>query len=249
MVDQAQKIEQDASEESNEDETIRALFDATRAIKDALEARGDVSFAALLPKVITFYISQRGTDHALDISAIPLASIIKALTYGLTQYVADGAAVDVHERNDEGEFKLDAKGDKIKRAKKDIDADKEKGIKARLDALASGEFKTGGGGKTLSAFDVELRALVKNVLVKKGCKLADAVSRAKKPRTVITVLSSIKARETVKAIKDDATDEIKEKHEAAVKEMSVKLFDENWKVLTDTATKLAAEHKEMKTTL
>lgn len=244
MVDQAQDTVEQADEE------ISAVDAAMAEVFSALEASNDnVSFAALLPKVITFYISHYGKDHELDLSTIPLASIIKALVYGLTQYVGDGAAVDTHERNEDGSFKLDEKKNKIKRPQKDIDADKAKGIQARLDALASGEFKTGGGGKTLSAFDVELRALVKNVLVKKGWKLADAVKTSKKPMAAIKTLSANKARETVKAVKEDATDAEKEKYNSAVVKMAEKLFADNWQILTDTATKLAAEHKEMETTL
>ncbi len=200
-----------------------------------------------LPAEITYPISALDGDGTLEVGNVPVESIVKLLTYGVTQYVADGAAVDVHKRDDDGNHvKVD--GEKVKRPDADVTADKIKGVKERIAAIVAGVFKTGGGGRALSAYDNELRALVKAVLVNKGIKLADATKQSKEPRGAIVTLALAKAKATVpvKAPVDGDKEgnkaKITERMEA-VKATADKLFDTNWKVLTDKATALAAEHK------
>ncbi len=178
-----------------------------------------------LPAEITYPVSALSEDRTLDVGKVPVESIVKLLTYGVVQYVADGAAVDVHKRDDDGNHvKVD--GAKVKRPDADVAADKVKGVNERLAAIVAGVFKTGGGGRALSAYDNELRALVKAVLVNKGIKLADATKGAKAPREAIKALAAKKA-----------------KAERLSKEDAQTLFEVNWKVLTDKATALAAQHK------
>lgn len=187
-----------------------------------------------LPVEIIYPVSALGEDRALHIDKVPVESIVKLLTYGVTQYVADGAAVDVHERDDDGKH-VEVNGKKVKRPESDVAKDKVKGVNERLAAILSGVFKTGGGGRALSAYDNELRALVKAVLIGKGIKLADATKQSKEPRGAIIVLAQKKAQDTAKK---DATPE-------SIVKMAGRLFDTNWKVLTDKATALAAEHKDI----
>ncbi len=185
-----------------------------------------------LPAEIVYPVSALSEDQTLDVGNVPVESIVKLLTYGVTQYVADGAAVDVHERDDDGNHvKVD--GEKVKRPESDVAKDKVKGVKERIAAIVAGVFKTGGGGRALSAYDNELRALVKAVLIGKGVKLADATKQSKEPRGAIVILAQKKAQDTAKP---DA------KQDAIVKSAE-RLFNTNWKVLTDKATELAAQHK------
>lgn len=183
------------------------------------------TISVILPAEIVYPVSALSEDRTLDVGNVPAESIVKLLTYGVTQYVADGAAVDVHERDDDGNHvKVD--GEKVKRPESDVAKDKAKGVKERIAAILSGVFKTGGGGRALSAYDNELRALVKAVLVGKGIKLADATKAAKTPKAAIQDLATKKAKAD-KLNKADA--------EA--------LFTVNWETLTNKATALAAEHK------
>ena len=187
-----------------------------------------------LPAEITFPVSALTEDRILEVGNVPVESIVKLLTYGVTQYVADGAAVDVHERDKEGNH-VKVKGEKVKRPESDVAKDKVKGVNERLAAILSGIFKTGGGGRALSAYDNELRALVKAVLIGKGVKLADATKQSKEPRGAIVILAQKKAQDTAKP--DAKLD--------AIAKSADKLFDTNWKVLTDKATELAAQHKDI----
>ena len=202
-----------------------------------------------LPLEIVYPVSALGEDRILEVSKVPTESIVKLLTYGVTQYVADGAAVDVHERDDDGKHVM-VDGAKVKRPETDVAKDKVNGVSERLAAIISGVFKTGGGGRALSAYDNELRALVKAVLVGKGIKLADATKFSKTPKATIQDLAKAKAKATVpvKTPIDGDTEgnkaNAKERAEK-VKAMADKLFDTNWKVLTDKATALAAEHKDI----
>ena len=180
-----------------------------------------------LPAEIVYPVSALSEDKTLDVANVPVESLIKLLTYGVTQYVADGAAVDVHERDDDGKHVM-VNGEKVKRSDDDVAKDKVAGVAARLAAILSGVFKTGGGGRALSAYDNELRALVKAVLVSKGIKLADATKAAKSPRDAIKVLAAKKA-----------------KADRLNKEDAQTLFTVNWETLTDKATALAAEHKDI----
>ena len=185
-----------------------------------------------LPAEITYPVSALSENRTLEVGKVPVESIVKLLTYGVTQYVADGAAVDVHKRDEDGNHvKVD--GEKVKRPEADVDADKVKGVTERIAAIVAGVFKTGGGGRALSAYDNELRALVKAVLIGKGIKLADATKQSKEPRGAIVILAQKKAQDTAKP---DA------KQDAIVKSAE-RLFNSNWKVLTDKATELAAQHK------
>ncbi len=178
-----------------------------------------------LPAEIVYPVSALSEDRTLDVGKVPVESIVKLLTYGVVQYVADGAAVDVHERDDDGKH-VEVNGAKVKRPESDVANDKVKGVNERLAAIVSGIFKTGGGGRALSAYDNELRAIVKAVLVNKGVKLADATKAAKSPREAIKALAAKKA-----------------KAERLSKEDAQALFTVNWEVLTDKATALAAQHK------
>lgn len=187
-----------------------------------------------LPAEIVYPVSALSEDRTLEVGNVPVESLIKLLTYGVTQYVADGAAVDVHERDEDGKHIM-VNGEKVKRSDGDVAKDKVAGVTARLAAILSGVFKTGGGGRALSAYDNELRALVKAVLVGKGIKLADATKQSKEPRGAIIILAQKKAQDTAKP---DA------KQDAIVKSAE-RLFDTNWKVLTDKAMALAAEHKDI----
>ena len=187
-----------------------------------------------LPAEIIYPVSALSEDRTLKVGNVPVESIVKLLTYGVTQYVADGAAVDVHERDDDGKHVM-VDGEKVKRADNDVAKDKVAGVTARLAAILSGVFKTGGGGRALSAYDNELRALVKAVLVSKGIKLADATKQSKEPRGAIVILAQKKAQAIAKP--DTAPESIVKSAE--------KLFNTNWKVLTDKATALAAEHKDI----
>ncbi len=196
-----------------------------------------------LPAEIVYPVSALSEDRTLDVGNVPVESLIKLLTYGVTQYVADGAAVDVHERDEDGKHIM-VNGEKVKRSDDDVAKDKVAGVTARLAAILSGVFKTGGGGRALSAYDNELRALVKAVLVSKGIKLADATKQSKEPRYAIMDLAGKKARAiTAKVMDGDKVDAkaTREAYQDATKE----LFDTNWKVLTDKATALAAEHKDI----
>ncbi len=180
-----------------------------------------------LPAEIVYPVSALGGDYTLEVGNVPTESIVKLLTYGVTQYVADGAAVDVHERDDDGKH-VEVNGKKVKRPESDVAKDKVKGVNDRLAAILEGVFKTGGGGRALSAYDNELRALVKAVLVSKGIKLADATKAAKTPKAAIQDLATKKA----KAEKLDKVD-------------AEALFTVNWETLTNKATALAAEHKDI----
>jgi hypothetical protein len=71
---------------------------------------------------------------------LPEASQNFIAEYGLRQYIQDGAAVEVHVKDDDGEFVRDADGKKVKRPADDVTADKRAGVEARLANLASGEF-------------------------------------------------------------------------------------------------------------
>lgn len=194
-----------------------------------------------LPAEITYPVSALSEDRTLDVGRVPVESIVKLLTYGVTQYVADGAAVDVHKRDDDGNHvKVD--GNKVKRPDADVTADKIKGVKERIAAIVAGIFKTGGGGRALSAYDNELRALVKAVLIGKGIKLADATKAAKGPKAAIFDLARKKAKAaTAKVMDGDKVDA--KATTIAVKDATEELFNVNWKVLTDKATELAAQHK------
>ena len=187
-----------------------------------------------LPAEIVYPVSALDGDKTLYVGDVPVESIVKLLTYGVTQYVADGAAVDVHERDDDGKHVL-VNGAKVKRPDPDVARDKVKGVTDRLAAIVSGVFKTGGGGRALSAYDNELRALVKTVLIGKGFKLADATKQSKEPRGAIVILAQKKAQDTAKP---DATPE-------SIVKLAEKLFNTNWKVLTNKAEYLATEHKDI----
>ncbi len=194
-----------------------------------------------LPAEIVYPVSALSEDRTLDVGNVPMESIVKLLTYGVTQYVADGAAVDVHKRDEDGNHvKVD--GNKVKRPEADVTADKVKGVKERIAAIVAGIFKTGGGGRALSAYDNELRALVKAVLIGKGIKLADATKGAKTPKTAIQDLAKAKAKATTDKVMDGDKVDTKATTEA-VKATTEDLFNVNWKVLTDKATELAAQHK------
>lgn len=177
-----------------------------------------------LPRSLTVHNSTVG-EQVFNLGDFPAESIAFALSYGVTQYLGDGAAVTTHVKDDEGNFVKDDEGNKVPRPKADVDADKLEGVNARVKALMEGVFKTGGGGRALSAFDNELRALVKAVLVRKGIKLADATKASKMPRLAIQGLAAIKAKAD-KLNKADA--------EA--------LFAVNWETLTNKAQSLADEH-------
>jgi hypothetical protein len=196
-----------------------------------------------LPAEITYPVSALSEDRTLEVGNVPVESIVKLLTYGVTQYVADGAAVDVHKRDEDGNHvKVD--GEKVKRPTSDVAKDKVKGVNDRLAAILEGVFKTGGGGRALSAYDNELRALVKAVLVGKGIKLADATKAAKGPKAAIFDLAAKKAKATTAKVMDG--DKVDAKATTiAVKDATEELFNVNWKVLTDKATALAAEHKDI----
>ncbi len=202
-----------------------------------------------LPAEIVYPVSALSEDRTLEVGTVPVESIVKLLTYGVVQYVADGAAVDVHKRDDDGNHvKVD--GNKVKRPDADVTADKVKGVKERIAAIVAGVFKTGGGGRALSAYDNELRALIKAVLVGKGIKLADATKRSKEPRAAITGLALVKAKATIPVKTpiegDKEANEIASKlRTVKVNAMAEKLFDTNWKVLTDKATELAKGHKDI----
>ncbi len=185
-----------------------------------------------LPAEIVYPVSALSEDRTLEVGKVPVESITKLLTYGVTQYVADGAAVDVHKRDDDGKHIM-VNNAKVKRPDADVARDKVKGVNDRLAAIVAGVFKTGGGGRALSPYDNELRALVKAVLIGKGITLADATKQSKEPRGAIIVLAQKKAQATAKP---DATPE-------SIVKSAEKLFNTNWKVLTDKATALAAEHK------
>lgn len=195
----------------------------------------------LLPAKITYPVSALNGEETLNVATVPIESIAKLLTYGVTQYVADGAAVDVHERDKDGNH-VKVNGEKVKRPESDVAKDKVKGVKERLAAILSGVFKTGGGGRALSAYDNELRALVKAVLIGKGIKLADATKDAKTPKAAIQELAKAKAKATTAKVMDGDKVDGKATTEA-VKVAAEDLFNVNWKVLTDKATELAAQHK------
>ena len=180
-----------------------------------------------LPAEIVYPVSALSEDRTLEVGNVPVESLIKLLTYGVTQYVADGAAVDVHERDDDGKH-VEVNGAKVKRPESDVAKDKVKGVHERLASILSGIFKTGGGGRALSAYDNELRAIVKAVLVGKGIKLADATKAAKTPTVAIQDLAAKKA-----------------KADGLNKTDAEALFNVNWEVLTNKATALAAEHKSI----
>lgn len=196
-----------------------------------------------LPAEIVYPVSALSEDRTLDVGNVPVESIVKLLTYGVTQYVADGAAVDVHERDNDGKHVM-VDGEKVKRPEKDVANDKIKGVVDRIDAILDGVFKTGGGGRALSAYDNELRALVKAVLVGKGIKLADATKFSKTPKATIQDLAKVKAKATTDKVMDGDKVDAKATKEA-VKAATEELFNVNWKVLTDKATALAAEHKSI----
>lgn len=140
-----------------------------------------------LPAEITYSVSALSEDRTLEVGKVPVESIVKLLTYGVTQYVADGAAVDVHERDDDGKHVL-VNGAKVKRPEADVSADKIEGVKARLAAIVSGVFKTGGGGRSLSDHEVELRAMIAPMLVERGWIKADAKKLAAKPREAVQAM-------------------------------------------------------------
>lgn len=194
-----------------------------------------------LPAEIVYPVSALDGDETLYVGDVPAESIVKLLTYGVTQYVADGAAVDVHERDEDGKHVI-VDGEKVKRTETDVAKDKVEGVNARLVAIIAGVFKTGGGGRALSAYDNELRALVKAVLVGKGIKLADATKSAKTPKVAIQGLAKAKAKATTAKVMDGDKVDTKATTEA-VKVATEGLFNVNWKVLTDKAMALAAEHK------
>ena len=105
-----------------------------------------------LPAEIVYPVSAFDGERTLEVGAVPVESIVKLLTYGVTQYVADGAAVDVHERDEDGKH-VEVNGKKVKRPESDVAKDKEKGVKERLAAILSGIFKSGGGGRALATSD------------------------------------------------------------------------------------------------
>ncbi len=184
----------------------------------------------------------------IDLAEIPVESIMFNLKYGFGQYMLDGAATTVNEKDDKGEFILDGNGDKVPRPEADVAADKLAGVKARIASIFSGIYPTGGGGRALSAYDNELRALVKAVLLGKGIKLADATKAAKSPMAAVIDLALTKAKATVPATAPVEGDKEGNKAKATARKEAVKataqdLFDTNWKVLTDKATDLAAQHK------
>lgn len=181
-------------------------------------------------------------ETAIDLSEIPVESIVFNLNYGFGQYMLDGAATTVNEKDDKGEFVLDENGDKVPRPEADVVADKLAGVEARIASIFSGVYPTGGGGRALSAYDNELRALVKAVLVGKGIKLGDAKKASNNPKTAIQGLAKAKAKATTGKVMDGDKVDAKATTEA-VKAATEDLFNVNWKVLTDKATELAAQHK------
>jgi len=214
------------------------------APKDTREVE---TVTVVLPRFIVVDNSTIG-EITIDLMETPNESIVHNLTYGVRQFTGDGAAQDVHERTLEGDFLLDPDGNKVRREQADIDADKKAGVLARVEAIKTGVFKTGGGGRALSAYDNELRAIVKAVLVNKGMKLADATKAAKTPKAAIIGLALTKAKAMVPVKAPVAGDKEGNKAKVTARKEAVKataqdLFNTNWKVLTDKATALAAQHK------
>ena len=93
----------------------------------------------------------------------------------------------VHERDEDGKHIL-VDGEKVKRPDKDVAKDKVAGVNARLAAILSGVFKTGGGGRALSDHEIELRAMLRPMLEKRDWTKADAKKLSMRPREAVAAM-------------------------------------------------------------
>ncbi len=154
-----------------------------------------------LPAVMAVTYSATGEEITFDIAKLPMASIAFVFEYGLRQYGNDGAAIDKHERDDDGKH-IVVDGKKVERDSDEITADKVLGVKARIESIMSGVFKTGGGGKSISPVQSELRSLVNTVLRKRGISGIDATKMAKKPIDALLHLAEMRVKADGKGNKD-----------------------------------------------
>jgi len=127
-------------------------------------------------------------ETAIDLADVPPESIEFNLNYGFGQYMTDGAATIVNEKNEKGEWVLDDDGEKIPRPAADVAADKLAGVEARVTSIFSGIYPTGGGGRSLSDHEVELRATLQPILVKRGWTKGDAKKLAMSPRDAVRAM-------------------------------------------------------------
>lgn len=146
-----------------------------------------------MPSTLSITYSATGDEITFDVADLPVASVAFIFEYGLRQYGNDGAAIDKYERDDEGKHVM-VDGKKVTRPESDVTDDKVAGVKARIDAIMAGVFKTGGGGRQLSPVENELRALVNSVLRKKGISGVDATKAAKKPSDAMAMLAAVKVK-------------------------------------------------------
>ena len=169
-------------------------------------------------------------ETAIDLSKIPVESIEFNLNYGFGQYMLDGAATTVNEKDDKGEFILDDDGKKIPRPEADVAADKLAGVKARVANIFSGVFPAGGGGRSLSDHEVELRAMIQPMLIKRDWTKADAKKLAMKPREAVAAMVKRHCKSNgIKAKSDEAA----------------ALFDENWATIDAKVKKNLAARGEL----
>lgn len=140
-----------------------------------------------LPETISITYPATGETIVYKTVELPDASIAFVFSYGLQQYGSDGAATDTHEKeeyvNDKGKtairFKLDKDGNKIPRDPKVVQAEKIAGVGNRVEAIETGEFSSGGGGKSLTPLETQRRAVSKTHFMSNGMKAVDADKASK----------------------------------------------------------------------
>ncbi len=146
-----------------------------------------------VPRTVAITYSATDQEVIFDLENLPAESIAFILDYGFRQYGNDGAAMDKYERDDDGKHVL-KDGKKIERDADEVTADKVAGVKARIDAIMAGVFKSGGGGRALSPVETELRSLVNTVLRKRGISGIDATKMAKKPSEALVHLADLRVK-------------------------------------------------------
>lgn len=157
-------------------------------------------------------------ETAIDLADVPVESITFNLNYGFGQYMTDGAATIVNKKDDKGEWILDDKGNKIPRPAADVAADKLAGVDARLASIYSGNYPSGGGGRSLSNHETELRAMIAPMLEQRGWNKADAKKTAMKPRNAVLAMVDRHCKANkIKVGSDEAKT----------------LFDNNWGSIND----------------
>lgn len=155
--------------------TDELLFDGG---KDFWPLDDDGNVTIVVPNEVTFGITKPwNKDYTVKLNRVPVSTIIFALGYGFKKGTNDSAAKDKYfkldgkddkRKADNKGYLLNDKGQKIERPASTVTAEKDAGIRARLAQYATGLFGGGGGGKSLTDHEVELRRVVKTMLEERG---------------------------------------------------------------------------------